>query len=85
LGENTVYGETNRYMLARQAVVPSTTIQEVRVWIDDCIRYGTLLIINCHDIESDPQGGCTPEMLESILLYLNLRGVGDHDHNTGID
>lgn len=73
------YGRTDQRILTRQAVGPSITAANVKEWIDDAMRYSTLLIINFHEV-NDAETGIsnaewTPAKLEEVLKYLNEKGI----------
>jgi len=75
--DSTVYGTTDPYLLAGQAVTVTTNIADIKKSIDDAMRYETLLILYFHDINSaGGSNSCTVANLEEILKYLNANSIG---------
>lgn len=72
-------GKANRYLLVRQPVTPAVSAETVKRWIDDALAYGTLLIINLHEVNAGENGSSGAQWasskLESVLRYLNERGI----------
>jgi peptidoglycan/xylan/chitin deacetylase (PgdA/CDA1 family) len=64
--------QTERFLLKVQAVKSSTNFDEITAWINRALEDGTWLILMFHQIDyGGREWSTTPEMLASILDYLN--------------
>jgi peptidoglycan/xylan/chitin deacetylase (PgdA/CDA1 family) len=65
------YPVTDWYEMNAAQLVRTTTLGEIKSWIDSCISKKALLHIFTHDVSSNPsEYGCTPTMLAQTLDYL---------------
>lgn len=67
---------TSPYLLKRQAVINTTTADEVKSWIDRALLDQSWLILMFHGV--DQSGGAysvTPDTLQQIVNYLSSNGV----------
>jgi peptidoglycan/xylan/chitin deacetylase (PgdA/CDA1 family) len=79
LSEDNPFTETNLYCLMRQACSSGVTAGDVKMWVKDSLRYGTLLILNFHEINDAMEGpsgaSWSPARLEDLLRYLNAESI----------
>ncbi len=67
---------TDRYGLLTQNIESTTTLDEVKSWIDTAKANHTWLILTFHQVDtSDSDYGTTPGMLQNIVDYLNASSV----------
>jgi peptidoglycan/xylan/chitin deacetylase (PgdA/CDA1 family) len=65
------YPVTNWYEMNAAQLVRTTSVSEIKGWIDTCIASKALLHIFTHDVSSNPsEYGCTPAILTQMLDYL---------------
>jgi len=75
-GIETAYGATDKLLLRRMPIGKTTTIKSVKSWVEDSMRYQTLLILYFHDINDlGGNNSWTPANLELLLKWLNEKGI----------
>ena len=75
-GFETIYGKTDRHLLNRMPIGLSTTLDSVKAWIEDSIRYQTLLIIYSHDVNDlGGKDSWSPKNWEALLKWLKEEGI----------
>lgn len=67
---------TNQYGLLTQSIDATTTLDQVKAWVDTARANKTWLILTFHQVDtSGSTYGTTPGMLQNIVDYLNANNV----------